>query len=1055
MVESAVKVAVRVRPFNSREKAESAVLCVSMERNKTKIWNKETNYEKEFIFDFSYWSFDGFTEDRETGFLSKDSASSPYADQMTVFNDLGVEVLNNAWEGYHTCLFAYGQTGSGKSYSMVGYGPNKGIVPIVCEEVFRRMGENSNPYIKFDVKLSMLEIYNEQVQDLLAPPQSRVKGGLKVREHPKTGVFVDGLLKADVASFAEIEDAIDRGNKHRTVAATQMNATSSRAHTVITISFTQIFYDQNTGQPLNRKQSDINLVDLAGSERADKTGATGDRLAEGSNINKSLSTLGKVITALSKRAAGELKRNEVVPYRESKLTRILQNALGGNSKTTMIAAISPASFNFDETLSTLRYADAVKSIKNQAIVNETPQEKLIRELREENERLKQLVGKGGLTGPATGGISDDVRLEYEKQIEELKRAKAQAEKTWQQSTTDDGNRLVRVQSLSKHSGELKGPYISNLNEDPMLSGYLKQSIQEGTNLVGKRSPTSQPNITIEGLGIGAEHCQIERRGETCVILPSADPNLKTIVNGQVLTAQKELEHQDRIRFGNHNYCLFVDPDGLSNKDIDWEFAVKEANEEEVKGISQQLEEDRRKEEEKERRLQAELAAAQAQLNEERQRLESMMKDRNRDDKASMKALAEKEREMIARQRAMEEEMRRKEKELAQHESNRLALERLKKQLTQSIQKINEANERAVLLGRNVEFKPELFQDPNAERGIGKGMQNTRIRIRVKYPDLSEDIKIAWSIDKLDERLVDMQEICQQLSYGTAPSEVDVPDPFIEAAGDIAGMRDFQLIGNCYIFLDAIYYMLSIDKDFVPIIDEKGACRGTLQIEVTTQVEGVELSDYDNLTEVQGRQLELSVKVFKASDIPASLCTDVHCSYRLPMLSEDELFTTTKVSSTSQAPEFNYEQRHKLTVTKTVAEELLSHALAISVYGDITQEKRQQEFEKLKDQTKETHRKILVGTATLHDESFEAVTPGTSLAKTPKVKPEPSLPHKGTAKVHTEVLERRLVEQQEAIEREKAEWIRKEEEMMRRVRELEDQNRKSGSTKKGSSCCILQ
>jgi hypothetical protein len=169
-----------------------------------------------------------------------------------------VEVLNNAWEGYYTCLFAYGQTGSGKSYSMVGYGPNKGIVPIVYEEVFRRMDDNANPYIQFDVKLSMLEIYNEQVQDLLAPPQSRIKGELKVREHPKTGVFVEALSKVDVSSFNEINDFIDRGNKHRTVAATQMNATSSRAHTVITISF--------TGKPLNRKQSDINLVDLAGSE---------------------------------------------------------------------------------------------------------------------------------------------------------------------------------------------------------------------------------------------------------------------------------------------------------------------------------------------------------------------------------------------------------------------------------------------------------------------------------------------------------------------------------------------------------------------------------------------------------------------------------------------------------------------------------------------------------------------------------------------------------------------------------------------------------------------
>jgi hypothetical protein len=279
--------------------------------------------------------------------MAKNSPGSKYADQNAVFQDLGIGVLNNAWEGYHTCLFAYGQTGSGKSYSMVGYGSNKGIIPITCEEIFKKIGQSTNPTVKYDVKISMLEIYNEQVQDLLQPPTARAKGGLKVREHPMTGVFVENLSKRGVGSYDEISTTIEVGNKHRTVAATQMNATSSRAHTVLTISFTQIFYDANTGQPVNRKQSDINLVDLAGSERVDKTGATGERLQEGTNINKSLSTLGKVITALAKKSDGSLGKGEVIPYRESKLTRILQNALGGNSKTAMIAAISPATFNFE------------------------------------------------------------------------------------------------------------------------------------------------------------------------------------------------------------------------------------------------------------------------------------------------------------------------------------------------------------------------------------------------------------------------------------------------------------------------------------------------------------------------------------------------------------------------------------------------------------------------------------------------------------------------------------------------------------------------------------
>ena len=423
MSDSSVKVAIRVRPFNNRERQEGAVLCVDMVGKMTKVFSPEIN--KEFVFDYSYWSHDGFIEDSESGMMVKDSPSSKYSDQMTVFNDLGLGVLNNAFEGYHCCLFAYGQTGSGKSYSMVGYGKNKGIIPIVCEEIFKKIEKVESKTLHCEVTASMLEIYNEQIQDLLKPPNERIKGGLKIREDPKTGVYVQDLSKVPCSSYEEISDILDKGNDNRTVAATQMNATSSRAHTVLTISFTQILYDEN-GKPFNRKQSNINLVDLAGSERASKTGATGDTLKEGSNINKSLSTLGRVITALAKKSSGS---KELVPYRESSLTRILQNALGGNSKTTMIAAISPATYNIEETISTLRYADQVKSIKNQAIVNETPQEKLIRELKEENEKLKALV-EGKTFNTSDGGAeAERLRQEYEKQIEELRRAKEEAERT--------------------------------------------------------------------------------------------------------------------------------------------------------------------------------------------------------------------------------------------------------------------------------------------------------------------------------------------------------------------------------------------------------------------------------------------------------------------------------------------------------------------------------------------------------------------------------------------------------------------------------------------------
>ena len=309
---------------------------------------------------------------------------------------------------------------------MVGYGKNVGIIPIACETIFEQLSERQNQHIQYSVSASMLEIYNEQVQDLLVHPSNRVQGGLKVREDPKKGVFVENLTQEACNTYEEINQLIQLGNKHRTVAATNMNATSSRAHTVITISFTQIFYEETTGKPLNRKQSNINLVDLAGSERAGKTGATGERLQEGSSINKSLSTLGKVITTLAKKSTGQLGKNEVIPYRESKLTRILQDALGGNSKTTMIAAISPASYNLEESLSTLRYADAVKSIKNQAVVNETPQERLIRELKEENEKLKAML-ENKLKG-SNNGMSEEAQLAYEKEIEALRKAKDDIDK---------------------------------------------------------------------------------------------------------------------------------------------------------------------------------------------------------------------------------------------------------------------------------------------------------------------------------------------------------------------------------------------------------------------------------------------------------------------------------------------------------------------------------------------------------------------------------------------------------------------------------------------------
>lgn len=269
------------------------------------------------------------------------------------------------------------------------YGEDKGIIPLACERIFERIRGNKDPDLTIRVEASMLEIYMEKVKDLFNPSS----GDLKVRLNPAKGFYIDGITKNAVADYASISKLMDAGSKARTVAATQMNATSSRAHTIFQILLTQTRVDRAAGTAKD-KTALINLIDLAGSERADSTGATGDRLKEGSAINLSLSSLGNVISALAANSDPDNKKKMRVPYRDSVLTMLLETSLGGNSKTAMIAAISPADINYEETLGTLRYADRAKQIKNKAVVNEDPNEKMIRGLREEIESLKKVRGAG-------------------------------------------------------------------------------------------------------------------------------------------------------------------------------------------------------------------------------------------------------------------------------------------------------------------------------------------------------------------------------------------------------------------------------------------------------------------------------------------------------------------------------------------------------------------------------------------------------------------------------------------------------------------------------------
>uniref|UniRef100_A0AAQ5YMU7 Kinesin motor domain-containing protein n=1 Tax=Amphiprion ocellaris TaxID=80972 RepID=A0AAQ5YMU7_AMPOC len=382
---SSVRVAVRVRPLNKREKQLSSKVVIHMKGNTTTIHkpppvrlDQLKDSVKSFSFDFSY--------------DSSDRGRPAFASQKRIFQDLGTAVLKAAFDGFNACVFAYGQTGSGKSYTMMGHKEDKGLIPRICEGLFTEISHRrKSDGVSFHTEVSYLEIYNEHVQDLLRKRTPPTDGGLRVREHPRDGPYVENLSKHLVHNHSDIEDLIVLGNANRTKASTAMNDYSSRSHAIFTIMFTQAGFDAELPRETLSK---IHLVDLAGSERADAMRTTGIRLKESANINKSLVTLGNVISALADLSVGgqsAKKKHIFIPYRDSVLTWLLKDSLGGNSMTTMIATISPADVNYGESLNTLRYATRAKNIMNSPTVNEDGSVKVIRELQAEVTRLRRLL----------------------------------------------------------------------------------------------------------------------------------------------------------------------------------------------------------------------------------------------------------------------------------------------------------------------------------------------------------------------------------------------------------------------------------------------------------------------------------------------------------------------------------------------------------------------------------------------------------------------------------------------------------------------------------------
>eukprot|EP00069_Balaena_mysticetus_P008553 bmy_05830T0 len=777
-----------------------------------------------------------------------ESVREKYAGQDDVFKCLGENILQNAFDGYNACIFAYGQTGSGKSYTMMGTADQPGLIPRLCSGLFERTQKEENEEQSFKVEVSYMEIYNEKVRDLLDPKGSRQT--LRVREHSVLGPYVDGLSKLAVTGYKDIESLMSEGNKSRTVAATNMNEESSRSHAVFKITLTHTLYDVKSGTS-GEKVGKLSLVDLAGSERATKTGAAGDRLKEGSNINKSLTTLGLVISALADQGAGKNK-NKFVPYRDSVLTWLLKDSLGGNSKTAMVATVSPAADNYDETLSTLRYADRAKNIVNHAVVNEDPNARIIRDLREEVEKLREQLTKAeAMKSP-----------ELKDRLEESEKLIQEMTVTWEEKLrkTEEiaQERQKQLESLGislQSSGIKVGDdkcFLVNLNADPALNELLVYYLKEHT-LIG--SANSQ-DIQLCGMGILPEHCIIDITSEGQVMLTpqkntsqvdlthllsidrnickwllciqsySATPWGQDIMGEQPLLQKKkaggEDEEQDTC-MKNDTSSEQLDVDGDSSSEVsseisfNYEYAQMEVtmkalgSNDPMQSILNSLEQQH--EEEKRSALERQRLMYEHELEQLRRRLSPEKQNCRSSDKFSFHSPSAQQR---LRQWAEEREA-----------TLNNSLMRLREQIVKANLLVREASYIAEELDKRTEYKVTL-QIPasslDANRKRGSLLSEPAIQVRRKGKG-----KQIWSLEKLDNRLLDMRDLYQEWKE----CEEDTPvirsyfrraDPFYDE------QENHSLIGVANVFLESLFYDVKLQYA-VPIINQKGEVAGRLHVDV--------------------------------------------------------------------------------------------------------------------------------------------------------------------------------------------------------------------------------
>ncbi|XP_065719843.2 kinesin-like protein KIF13A isoform X4 [Drosophila suzukii] len=949
-----IKVAVRVRPFNRREIELGTKCIVEMEKQQTILQNPpplekiERKQPKTFAFDHCFYSLN--PEDNN------------FASQETVFDAVGRGILDNAFQGYNACIFAYGQTGSGKSYTMMGSQESKGIIPRLCDLLFSAIANKSTPELMYKVEVSYMEIYNEKVHDLLDPKPN--KQSLKVREHNVMGPYVDGLSQLAVTSYQDIDNLMTEGNKSRTVAATNMNAESSRSHAVFSVVLTQILTDQATGVS-GEKVSRMSLVDLAGSERAVKTGAVGDRLKEGSNINKSLTTLGLVISKLADQSNGKKSGNDkFVPYRDSVLTWLLKDNLGGNSRTVMVATISPSADNYEETLSTLRYADRAKRIVNHAVVNEDPNARIIRELRHEVETLRSMLKHA--TGSPVGDVQD--------KLAESENLMKQISQTWEEKLVkteriqNERQQALEKMGISVQASGIKVEknkyYLVNLNADPSLNELLVYYLKERTLIGGRSISGQQPDIQLSGLGIQPEHCVITIEDSGLYMEPVQ--GARCFVNGSAAVEKTPLQNGDRILWGNHHFFRVNSPKSNNTSMcasepqtpaqlIDYNFARDEIMQNEMSNdpiqtaiarLERQHEEDKQ-------------VALEKQRQEYERQFQQLRNILSPSTPYAPYAPYDPLRMGKITPNTPTSQMRVEKWAQERDEMFRRSLGQLKTDIMRANSLVQEANFLAEEMEKKTKFSVTLQIPPaNLSPNRRRGAFVSEPAILVKRTNSGSQI---WTMEKLENKLIDMREMYQDHKervlnglpliepfsddeYDDKDEDSSKPqDPFYES------QENHNLIGVANIFLEVLFHDVKLDYH-TPIISQQGEVAGRLQVEVeriagqmpqdrmcesVSESSGDSRDEYDDPVDPTSNQITCRVTIKCASGLPLSLSNFVFCQYTF-WGHQEMVVPVINAESTAHDQNMVFKFEHTQDFTVTINEEFLEHciegALSIEVWG---------------------------------------------------------------------------------------------------------------------------